>query len=507
MAQTTKKITDLTAIGTINDEDMLIIDDGVETCKVTVKEIADYINENPDTEVNVQSDWNETDASSDSYIKNKPTSMTADGGNADTVNNHTVNANVPANAEFTDTIYTHPDSGVTAGTYRSVTVDEQGHVTSGSNPTTLSEYGITDAAYSAATPTTAGLMSASDKSKLDKITESADSVSFTPAVTTGKKVGTLTINGTDTVLYAPNSITSDCSQLYNIKFRNSIIHSAASNYYGIAMGASARMAGQNNFVFGSGLNYGLSGATAHKQFIIGQLNEPISSGDTSTEITDLTSLEKATAFVIGNGYYSTTYNTVNQSNAFRIDYSGNVYGKEFLSGGADYAELLEWKDENVNNEDRVGYFVTFDENYIRFANSGEYIVGVVSGIPSVVGNEADQWQGRFVRDDFGRIVYTEWDETDEATQEVVTKTAPVINPDYDSALIYDNRGNRQEWDKVGMLGIVRVYDDGTCEPNSYCKAADGGIATAATVDEYGYLTPVFRVLRRISENIVEIFFK
>ena len=31
--------------------------------------------------------------------------------------------------------YTHPDSGVTAGTYRSVTVDEQGHVTEGSNPT------------------------------------------------------------------------------------------------------------------------------------------------------------------------------------------------------------------------------------------------------------------------------------------------------------------------------------------------------------------------------------
>lgn len=41
--------------------------------------------------------------------------------------------------------YTHPNSGVTAGTYKSVTVNEQGHVTSGSNPTTLSGYGITDA--------------------------------------------------------------------------------------------------------------------------------------------------------------------------------------------------------------------------------------------------------------------------------------------------------------------------------------------------------------------------
>ena len=41
--------------------------------------------------------------------------------------------------------YTHPNSGVTAGTYKSVTVNAQGHVTAGSNPTTLAGYGITDA--------------------------------------------------------------------------------------------------------------------------------------------------------------------------------------------------------------------------------------------------------------------------------------------------------------------------------------------------------------------------
>ena len=39
----------------------------------------------------------------------------------------------------------HADSGVTSGTYKSVTVNAKGHVTSGSNPTTLDGYGITDA--------------------------------------------------------------------------------------------------------------------------------------------------------------------------------------------------------------------------------------------------------------------------------------------------------------------------------------------------------------------------
>lgn len=59
---------------------------------------------------------------------------------------YVIAASVPAGAKFTDTIYTHPNSGVAAGKYRSVTVNAQGHVTSGTNPTTLAGYGITDAA-------------------------------------------------------------------------------------------------------------------------------------------------------------------------------------------------------------------------------------------------------------------------------------------------------------------------------------------------------------------------
>ena len=42
-------------------------------------------------------------------------------------------------------LITHNKSGVSSGTYKSVTVDDYGHVTSGSNPTTLNGYGITDA--------------------------------------------------------------------------------------------------------------------------------------------------------------------------------------------------------------------------------------------------------------------------------------------------------------------------------------------------------------------------
>lgn len=64
-------------------------------------------------EANVQADWGVTDAASDAFIKNKPTSMPANGGDSDTVGGHTVAVDVPAGAKFTDTTY-GPMKGATA---------------------------------------------------------------------------------------------------------------------------------------------------------------------------------------------------------------------------------------------------------------------------------------------------------------------------------------------------------------------------------------------------------
>lgn len=61
----------------------------------------------------------------------------------------------------------------------------------------------TNTTYEAATTSKAGLLSASDKSKLDGITASADSVAFSQSLTSGTQIGTITINGVTTKLYAP----------------------------------------------------------------------------------------------------------------------------------------------------------------------------------------------------------------------------------------------------------------------------------------------------------------
>lgn len=77
-----------------------------------------------------------------------------------TVTSVTLKATSPIAIDSTSAITTsgtrtlsHANSGVTAGTYRSVTVNATGHVTAGTNPTTLSGYGITDAKIASGTIT------------------------------------------------------------------------------------------------------------------------------------------------------------------------------------------------------------------------------------------------------------------------------------------------------------------------------------------------------------------
>lgn len=204
-----------------------------------------------------------------------------------------------------------------------------------------------------------------------------------------------------------------------------------------------------------------------------------------------------TVFVVGNG------NTQTKSNVLRVTYEGKCYGKNaFLSSGADYAEYFEWADGNPNAEDRRGYFVTLHGKKIAIANPGDFIAGIVSGNPSVIGNGDECWRGKYLHDDFGGPVMVDQEaeiqdpETGEFHTALIRTQA--VNPEYDPKRVYTERANRKEWDAVGMVGVLRVRDDSTCSIDGYCTVSSGGIATAS---ERGY-----RVLDRVSENVVEILF-
>ena len=213
--------------------------------------------------------------------------------------------------------------------------------------------------------------------------------------------------------------------------------------------------------------------------------------------------------IIGN-----SSDTSNRANGLTIDASGNVAIQGTVSSaGADYAEYFEWLDGNTEAEDRVGLLVQLNGDKIELA-TGSDILGVVSGTATVLGDDAEwTWQGRYLKDDFGRLIMEEKvieeevDEFDEITGEVIgkkieTKTviAPKVNPDYDPNKPYINRANRPEWDAIGMMGKLFVRDDGSAVVNGYVSAVNG-IATASSEKTN------MRVMERISENIIRVCLK
>ena len=265
-------------------------------------------------------------------------------------------------------------------------------------------------------------------------------------------------------------------------------------------GLNGMAQGKNSFAIGTGsvatdergMAIGYGAVAGRNQFATGVFNKPT---DGTAAILSTT----GSVFVVGVGTSSSK-----TKNGFRVGMDSSCYGAAaFKSSGADYAEYEEWLDGNPDNEDRRGLFVTYEGDKIRLANAeDDYIAGIVSAAPSVVGDvQSEEWQGRFLKDVFGAMV-TETVEIEEVVDEdgnvipAHTETRFVINPDYDPTRKYVSREYRQEWDMVGYVGKLVVVDDGTCQVNGYCKPADGGIATAS---DKGY-----RVLKRIDETHIKV---
>lgn len=86
---------------------------------------------------------------------------------------------------------TYKNSGVAAGTYRSVTVDAKGNITAGTNPTTLVGYGITDAVSSTqyATEATKGIAAAATQAEVDAGTDDSKFVTALKLMNWVKQAG------------------------------------------------------------------------------------------------------------------------------------------------------------------------------------------------------------------------------------------------------------------------------------------------------------------------------
>lgn len=255
--------------------------------------------------------------------------------------------------------------------------------------------------------------------------------------------------------------------------------------YASAFGSATYADNTFSSAFGDNTITGYNG-----QFVIGRYNEQ----------------HKDSYFVVGKG------SSAARSNAFVVDSKGNAQtAGAHTSMGADYAEMFEWQDGNPESEDRIGYVVALDGEQIRLAQSGDEILGVISGTAAVLGDSAAMnWKGKYVTDEFGRIQYDlveEFEEEEDIETGEVIKTSlgffnhPRLNPNYNPDEKYIPREERPEWGKVGLMGKLYTRDDGTCVVGGYATVGSNGILTNSES------ATNIKVMKRTNDNIVWVLLK
>lgn len=143
-------------------------------------------------EVNVQSDWNQTDTTKDDYIKNKPTiptqvtesTVSGWGFTKNTGTYSKPSGGIPK-TDLASAVQTSLGKADTALQSHQDISGKQDKLTAGSNITiTGTTISATDTTYSVATQSANGLMSSGDKTKLDGIATGANKTTVDTALST-----------------------------------------------------------------------------------------------------------------------------------------------------------------------------------------------------------------------------------------------------------------------------------------------------------------------------------
>jgi hypothetical protein len=217
-------------------------------------------------------------------------------------------------------------------------------------------------------------------------------------------------------------------------------------------------------------------------------------------------VETKSAFTVCGGWGGSGPSNPNNIKWQLDSYSGNITHAGSLRSHASFSDYGEYFENLTNGEIDMGTIIALEGAKVRPAKKDEDFIGVVSGTAAIrLGDSPFCWQGRYMKDEWGRAVYEEikdpawgpkkvpdekWEpkegetEADRPMTPVESeKDRPTIrvqkeNPDYDPEKEQIPRSERpKEWTLVGLLGQVYVRCDGTVKPGDFVKSKDKGIGT------------------------------
>ncbi|MEC1800583.1 peptidase G2 autoproteolytic cleavage domain-containing protein [Bacillus mojavensis] len=159
--------------------------------------------------------------------------------------------------------------------------------------------------------------------------------------------------------------------------------------------------------------------------------------------------------------------------------NGTVRATNRVESVSDLKDFAEYFESTDGQKIEASYLVALEGEKIKKADAGDKILGVVSKTAGLVlGGAAFDWKDRYLRDEFGGIIYQEVYDGERVI------TVPAENPDYDPSEAYKPREERDEWHVIGLIGQVFVRIDSTVRVGDSVTAIEG-IATKAESNGYG----------------------
>ena len=155
--------------------------------------------------------------------------------------------------------------------------------------------------------------------------------------------------------------------------------------------------------------------------------------------------------------------------------TGNIEIGGQLTTQSNFSDFAEYLINKEGKEIEPGLLVTQEEDGVRLCQAGEPILGVVSHTAAIIaGDSPFCWQGRYLKDEWGRFIY----ETKDVINEKGKKErihVKVENPDYNPDRPYLKRSERpDQYTPVGLLGQVFVrVSEGVKSGDRVCSGANG----------------------------------